>query len=768
MAGITFLFFLSGHSAILYQIIWQRALFTLFGTNVESVTAIVAAFMLGLGLGSLAGGRLSSRWPGRLLLLFAGLEGAIGLFGLVSLSLFTTLGQQFAGAGMAGTGVAAFFLVLLPTLFMGATLPLLTAWLVPRLHHVGKGVGMLYAINTLGSASACFLATEFLMGSLGQANTVTLAGLLNLGISFAALALHWRGSRVGPLPLPAAANQAQDGYAAGKTGDREVGRNHPPSPTPAGQVVTGEEPLPGLLYPFLAALSGFISLSLEILWMRAYAFLSGGSAKDFGHLLGFFLVGITAGALLGRRITATPLSPNDRRWVLSALLISASLWSFLSIPAMGWVATRLPPVAALVVVGIGAALWATLLPLISHLTLRADQAAGEGLSRLYLMNILGSVAGSLLTGFVLMDHFDTAAISLMLTSLGLLAALQPWLTGGNSVAPGRPVVVATLATAILGLIPLYHPLMGDLYQRLLFLGPPPYEGQAFVEVRENRSGIIAITADGTIYGGGVYDGRLAVDFVNDTNGIFRPFGLSAFHPQPRRVLMIGLSGGAWAQVVGNHPQVEELVVVEINPGYLEIIRHTPSVASILANPRIKIIIDDGRRWIAHHPDERFDAILMNTTWNWRAFSSNILSREFLELVKPLMNPGAVLMYNATGSREVQRTAALAFPHALRFANQVVVSNAPLEIDLERWERLLRQHRIDGLPVVDQSPAALQAIAWFVQRFQAMDRTRDQTGAEIAEWNSTESRQHLLDASLGARIVTDDNMGTEWLRSRRDP
>ncbi|MBF0628500.1 MAG: spermidine synthase [Magnetococcales bacterium] len=755
MVKIALLFFLSGHSAILYQIIWQRSLFTIFGTNIESVTAVVAAFMLGLGLGSFAGGRLSRLWPNHLLLLFAGLEITIGIFGLVSLALFASLGRRFAGMGMVETGMAAFLLVLAPTLLMGATLPLLSAWLVPRLRHVGKGVGMLYAINTLGSASACFVATEFVLGSVGQLATVSLAGVLNLAVGSAALWLHRQGERM--IVTPDLSWQPESDHPL-----------HTSLPEPSR---------PNASYYFFAGLAGFISLSLEILWMRAYSFLSGGSAKDFGHLLGFFLIGITVGSLLGRKITARPLQATDRRWILAVLVATASLWSFLSFPAMVWIAglnptgfwhflsvpatgtapAQISSVATLVVVGFGAALWATLLPVISHFTLSPDGNAGSGLGKLYLMNILGSVAGSLLTGFVLMDHFETSAIAFGLTTLGLLAATQPWLT--TTSAPGRPAVLIAIFSAWLGLVALQPSSMGNLYQNLFHHGRTPPEGQQFKDVTENRSGVIAVTREGTVYGGGVYDGRISIDFINDTNGIFRPFALAAFHPHPKRVLMIGLAGGAWAQVIGNQPDVEELLVVEINPGYIDLVRRTPAVSSILKNPKIKIIIDDGRRWVTHHPQERFDAIVMNTTWNWRAFISNLLSREFLTQLRNALQPDGVLMFNATGSRQAQRTAAVTFPHAMRFSNLMVASNAPLNIDLERWQQSLSRHAIDGQPVVDDSPAALQAISTFRKRFQDIDLPK------AKEWNSTESRQFLLDNSIGNRIITDDNMGTEWLSRR---
>src|SRR5690349_17751913 len=149
------LFFVSGFPALLYQIVWQRTLFAIYGVNIESVTVVVSAFMLGLGLGSLAGGRIS-RIPGApLLLLFGGAEIGIAAYGIASLPLFHWVAGFTAGAPPVQTGLLAFALVLIPTILMGATLPLLVAHLVKLSGNVGTSVGILYFVNTLGSAAAC-------------------------------------------------------------------------------------------------------------------------------------------------------------------------------------------------------------------------------------------------------------------------------------------------------------------------------------------------------------------------------------------------------------------------------------------------------------------------------------------------------------------------------------------------------------------------------------------------------------------------------------
>ncbi len=195
MSWILPVFLLSGFSALLYQIVWQRSLFAIYGIHVESVTIIVTVFMLGLGLGSLAGGALSRDRRRPVLLLFAGVELAIGLFGYWSLRLFQYVGSLTLGLSPLGTGLCSFLLLLVPTLLMGATLPLLVADLVRASKNVGQSVGVLYCVNTLGSALAALAAALLLLGWLGQRGVTSLAALINVAVSASALVLYRARSR---------------------------------------------------------------------------------------------------------------------------------------------------------------------------------------------------------------------------------------------------------------------------------------------------------------------------------------------------------------------------------------------------------------------------------------------------------------------------------------------------------------------------------------------------------------------------------------------
>jgi predicted membrane-bound spermidine synthase len=186
---LSLMFFGSGFGAILYQLVWQRMLFTFVGVHVEAVTLVVTAFIVGLGLGSLLGGWASAAWPARVLGLFAGAELAVAAYGVASLPLFPLMGGWILHLSPLATAAATLLLVLPPTIAMGATLPLLVTYAVKRWGNVGVSVGTLYAVNTLGSAVAAFAASLLLMRELGRPGVVHVAVLCNAGAALAALGL---------------------------------------------------------------------------------------------------------------------------------------------------------------------------------------------------------------------------------------------------------------------------------------------------------------------------------------------------------------------------------------------------------------------------------------------------------------------------------------------------------------------------------------------------------------------------------------------------
>ncbi len=700
------LFFLSGVPALIYQIVWQRSLFTIFGVNVESVTVVVSAFMLGLGVGSLLGGRISRRPGAPLLALFGLTELGIAGFGLISLPLFRWVAGFLAGAPAGQTFGVTFLLVLFPTILMGATLPMLVTQLVRVNGQVGRSVGILYFVNTLGSAVACFVAALWAMRELGMTGSVWLAAGMNAAIGLSVLVLHFRGMRE------------------------------------AGAVVSEEEAGGGeLAFPVAVAIAfatGFISLGYEIVWYRLYAFVTGGSPRTFSFVLGAFLGGIAFGSLGSRRLAGRARVAGP----MAVLVLLANVVGFLIVPVVGWAVARVSYEWTLPLVALAAGLLGATFPLLCQAAVRRSDA-GTGLSYLYLSNIAGSALGSYLMGFVLMDMWSLRTVSVFLLVLGVAGAAAisfrlKW------------VALAVCGLGVWGSGPLFH----MIYERLMY--QEEFEaGAPFTDIVETHSGVVTVDGERHIFGGGAHDGILTTSIYSDS--CIRPFSLSYIHPAPKEVLLVGVAGGAWSQIVGNHPQVERAVAVEINPGYLTVIGRYPEVAPVLRNPKVQIVVDDGRRWMAAHRDQKFDAILMDTVQHWRASATNLLSVEMLTLARSMLKPGGVIYYNTTYSDDVQKTGSALFPYAWRFGPFLAVSDSPLALDEARWRAVLGQYRLDGKLVLD--PADARA-AGRLEQLAGYFRAVDETGNEHL---AVEGAASVRRRTAGARVITDDNMATEWAK-----
>lgn len=183
---VALLFLLSGAAALIYQMAWQRLLFAIFGVDTDSVAVIVSVFMLGLGLGALFGGAIADRVGAGALAAFAAIEFGIGAFGIASPLLIGLLDAGLAGSGRLATGLWSFLLLAVPTTLMGATLPILVAWLAARAPHVGSAVGLLYVANTAGAAIGAAAAGFFLLNWLDLNQLVRLAAAINFTVGASA------------------------------------------------------------------------------------------------------------------------------------------------------------------------------------------------------------------------------------------------------------------------------------------------------------------------------------------------------------------------------------------------------------------------------------------------------------------------------------------------------------------------------------------------------------------------------------------------------
>jgi spermidine synthase len=454
------LLFFSGFPALIYQLTWQRALFDIFGGSIEQAAALVAAFMLALGVGSIAGGWLSKRRAVPLLPLLAAIELMSGAFGLAGLQVFASLGALTGGSGLTVTAAALLALVIVPALPMGASLPLLVGHLVRRSGHVGNAVGLLYCINFVGAGATCLvglvLMFPFVSPFAGMQGAIFVAVAINVAVALGALVAHRR-------------DRHDPAVVSGEAAVAPVSR----------KPMLGRVPLLAF-----AAAGGFVALSYEIFFFHTVSYATGSSSTAFAATLGAFLIGLAVGSRqAGANCTLLTRDGAMRRAV--GALMKANLLGLLFLPLLdhlAWLDRGIVAVAILLVYLL-ARFWGSLLPYLAELGIAADRHAGMRTAFLCLANSLGAAAGAIFTGLVLMDRLGLVGTGAALVAGGLVCALL--LIGALKLPRSEKILRASLA-ATLGLLavvamPYWS---AHVLERLQWIGAP--HAESLMQAVEDR------------------------------------------------------------------------------------------------------------------------------------------------------------------------------------------------------------------------------------------------------------------------------------------
>lgn len=413
----------------------------------------------------------------------------------------------------------------------------------------------------------------------------------------------------------------------------------------------------------LSFASGFLSLSIEILWIRLFGFANHSLPQTFAFVLMWFLVGIALGAFIGKQACRLhwPL------WELSgiALLLATLLIMFGPYLYANYFSSVNQLWMSAFLITATAALIAIVFPIAHHLSVK--QFSAPIIAKIYAMNILGATLGPLFTGQLLLNWLTLQQAFAIFACFAFFMSFFCFL---KKISPLFLCSSTLVAAYIFG-----WGFSGNAHWLIAAVDP---SRQWLIKIIENAHGIITIYRGGKqgdiIAGGNVYDGRTNLDPTIQSNAINRVIVLSALHDQPRRILMIGLSIGTWLKIVTAFPNVDAIDVVEINPGYIEAIANYPIQQSALHDPRVHLYLDDGRRWLKAHPQKKYDIIIANTTFYWRAYSTNLLSYEFFSLLKQHMNHRAILAFNTTYSLDAAYTAATLFNHAYLYQNFMIAAD----------------------------------------------------------------------------------------------
>jgi len=491
----------------------------------------------------------------------------------------------------------------------------------------------------------------------------------------------------------------------------------------------------------LAVLTGFLSLSQEILWANVLSNADQGRPDVFAHMLGVFLIGIALGALFGRKIQQV------MQWhtltFVGVMLIAIGCLFFAAFPIGAWGLTLSKGWGLLILhlfVLFTAFFMGGVFPALCDCGITNKSGVGRSVSWVYLANIVGATAGPLVTGFWLLD-VDSVANNILIVSVMTLMLGEIVLLFAPIATRTKSVGIGSVGAVIVLVMYLQPYVYDDFWERIHFNTEyQDFTPDTYLYLEETRSGVVGVWPPNGLYGGGVYDGRFSLDPLGNTNLISRAYFVPALHPNPKRIYMVGMGSGSWARVLADYPEVEKLVVVEIGPAYMSVMKHFPEIGSVLDDPRVEVYIDDGRRWLNQHPNEKFDAIVMNVTWHWRGHATHVLSEAFLKICQQHLNPGGFVYYNATGSDDVLYTAAHVFDYVTQYINFVAASDRPFDMTDEKQRfNLMKFKRGDELVFSGQNAQVLE---------------------ELLEVGTSNMKPYLL-KEKGLWRITDDNMATEF-------
>ncbi len=703
-------FLCSGAVSLVYEVLWIRMLGLVFGHTVFAVTTVLASFMGGLGLGSFLFGKVADRSK-HLPALYGLLEIGIGVYCLAlpallgwAARLYLAISQAHALSYVTFSAVQFFLMALLlvpPTCLMGATLPVLARFFVREDISLGRQIGFLYSINTLGAVLGALLAGYWLVPVLGIRTTLQLAVVMNLGMGSLLLVFDHHLSRLAKTPAIA------------------------PRPETPGHVA--EKPLPALSRDvWIAAagfaLSGVASMIYEVTWTRALTLIIGSSTYAFTAMLVAFLCGIAGGswvfaALAGRRaasaatfgavqlgigICALALLPVFGQmpvWFLRVFQFSQAPW-FIQLIQFG---------ASFTVMLLPTLLIGATFPCAVRVVSRGLDRVGFDTGWIYALNTVGAILGTTLAGFVgipLLGIQRTMRFGVWLNLAVGFAALLLAETGSGRLLRKLAIGAAVAGAAACAALPLWDPTLmssgvaiyGQQYLALLRAGE--FRDAAWrpqvVYYRDGIGATISVHRDGAITSLRVNGKTDAGNSGDMHTQLFLGHIPMLLHPNPKRVLIIGLGSGTTAGAVAQYP-VDRIDIIEIEPAVAEAARlFDAENRRVLLDPRVRIIPADGRNFLLS-ASTRYDVIISEPSNPWIRGLATLFTREFFALAKSRLAPDGIMVqwlqsYGIAPEdlRMVVRTFRTAFPQSSLWTssagdNMLVGPSGPLPISLGRIE-----------------------------------------------------------------------------------
>ncbi len=730
------LFFVSGASALIYEVVWTRELTTVFGGSAFAIATVLAAYMAGLALGSTVFGRSIDR-RGHPLAIYGILEGGIGVWALLLPALLALLDRLYAGIYRSlDPGfyllslirfVLSFLLLLVPTTLMGGTLPVLGKLLLRNWKGLGTRAGLLYGANTLGAVLGTAAGGFLLLPALGLSGTTYVAVAFNALVAGAALL----ASRRFPWRPPVS-----------EVSEKEAG---PPRPTV-------ESASPGRLRRTVLAVyaaSGFAALAYEVAWTKTLSMILGTTNYAFTCMLTTFLLGLAVGSFIFARIADRHGRPA---YSLALVQLGIPVLALGTIPVLGdlpqlfvngyhiwggsWASLEFYKVLlAAMVMFLPTVLMGATFPLVTRAYVDR-RAMGRSLGSLYASNTVGAILGSFLTGFVFVPWLGRQNSILVASFVNVAAAAALLVALRTRAVPARlrwttaVLAVLLVPVTVLGLRRWDPRLMASgayVYVKDLAKYPSILDNEKGSHIEfydEATEATISVWhADYVSYLS--TNGKVEASSVGDmgTQKIISHLPVLYHRGPVHSGLMIGLASGISVGSLLTYP-FDKVETVELIPSmvdaahYFDLYNHR-----CLEDPRHRLIINDGRNHLLL-TGEKYDVIVSEPSNPWIAGVGALFTREYFELVKKRLKPGGVAcqwiqtyQFNQDDLKTILGTFVDAFPYVQLWEGEptdlvVVAGMEPLTLDLDQARQYLKGAPGKDLDSIEMMPLS-QLLAHYV-------------------------------------------------------
>jgi spermidine synthase len=700
----------SGCAALIYQVAWVRLLVLSMGGTSASVSTVLTAFFLGMGIGSYFSTKIaSSKYSG--LMVFGILEAVIGLFGLLSLPIFLHLDEGMALLGNAGALIGVKFLIsllvlIIPTACMGATLPLISAFLVEKKLSLDMHLGKLYALNTLGAVFGALSSGFVLVPTQGLDGAVYVAFGLNIVVAILAYYAYLRLKYSPTLTAQGGADLQPSTESAMQFGT--------PLNAQFSATSIADQGMQRYRIPLVLFSTGFLAISSEVGWTKYLSIYIGATIYGFSAILAIFLAGIALGSWVVKKRIRTFLH-SDRAifWVVISLAVSLLLAKIglaqlpvllKNVQALGGLKPFGKYLSVVVLVFPATFLFGALFPVMLSRycaqQLNSAQCVGYG----YAINTVGSILGATVAGFWLIPYFGTNVLLNVTIALTFLLA---WFFVNKNT---KQLGLALASTLILAASTFYLPQVD--YKNLITSNPYRFDSRGmrgeipeFLFLQEGKAGVISlITYDkqkALLQNNGIQESYLAL-----VDNISPPLtelllGLMPYflHPEPGNAFVIGFGGGHTVRASLTTP-IEKLTVVELEPAVINAVKAVGG-GEVFQNPHLQLKINDARNTLLLDP-QKYDVMISQPSHPWLSGAGNLFTDEFFRIVASRLNSDGIFtqwvnLFNmdATTLRAIIQAFYTNFPHGFLFQNEsagdliMFGSNQPLQLDVARIQQRMQ-------------------------------------------------------------------------------